>query len=145
MIIRKLSAIDATTNAIDRSSHVTWPAEILNYSISSGSLCHDLILQAFYRLVKGVFASIVGTYTHFRDFGDQYVMKFWHFWNLGSGVESNVRVCWYLWLGLLMGLDGGCDRLEYVCVWTGDQAQKPGFFRKILRRSPQIRWKTRFL
>ncbi len=46
-----------------------------NYSISSGSLCHDLILQAFYRLVKGSFASIMGTYTHFRDFGDQYVRE----------------------------------------------------------------------
>ncbi len=38
-----------------------------------------------------------------------------------------------------MGLEGEGDRSEYVCVWTGDRAQKPGFFRKILRRSPQIR------
>ncbi|TAD81214.1 MAG: hypothetical protein EAZ78_20570 [Oscillatoriales cyanobacterium] len=48
---------------------------MLIHSISLGSLCHGLIMQTIYGLVKGLFASIMGTYTHFRDFGDQYVRE----------------------------------------------------------------------
>jgi hypothetical protein len=47
----------------------------LSISLGSlGSLCYEPMLQKIYDWVKGSFALILGTYTHFRDFGDRYVM-----------------------------------------------------------------------
>ena len=113
--IDSVSAIDATTNAIDRSSHATWFPEMCNYSISLGSLCHDFILQAFYHQVKGSFAPIMGTYTHFRDFGDQYVRKLWHLGFWAIGVEANVRVWWYI-----LGLVWWVGRSSFTIASSGD-------------------------
>jgi hypothetical protein len=70
------SAIGAASNAV-LAAHALFDFQScsINQSFSLGSLCDDLILQTTCGLVKGVFASIIGTYTRFRDFGDQYVMK----------------------------------------------------------------------
>lgn len=112
----RVSAIDATTNAIDRSSHTLWLPETLIHSISLGSLCHGLIMQTIYSLVKGFFASIMGTYTHFRDFGDRYVMKPWHICLKGSVLRA------MLWF-------------DDICLAGGDRGitdgwPETGFFEK---------------
>ncbi|MEG4146715.1 hypothetical protein QUA24_12310 [Microcoleus sp. Pol12B5] len=70
-----VSAIGAASNAVLAAHALFRLPMLLNRSISLGSLCHDLMLQTSCDRVKGSFASILGTYTHFRDFGDQYVRE----------------------------------------------------------------------
>ncbi|WP_332998133.1 hypothetical protein [Microcoleus sp. A006_D1] len=69
-----VSAIGAASNAVP-AAHALFDFQScsINQSFSLGSLCDDLILQTTCDRVKGSFASIMGTYTHFRASGDRYV------------------------------------------------------------------------
>jgi len=72
-----VSAIGAASNAVPAAHALCdFQSCSMNQSFSLGSLCDDLILQTTCDRVKGSFAPIVGTYTHFRDFGDQFVREF---------------------------------------------------------------------